>query len=161
MQPGLPGSCGMVPSNFEAKTGNAAKNQGGWCGFKRPYILDPNSEAFTTMAKHYYAILKEVMGTSEYYSMDPFHEGANTDGIDVAAAYEAIYNAMKAANESIDEKWVIQFWQWIFCRSFRLRVWGRVWCWVCFCGWGVLWAFRTCVVCLQARPPTVAGRLHL
>ena len=112
MQPVLPGFCGMVPSNFEEKTGNAAKNQGGWCGFTRPYILNPNSEAFTTMAERYYAILKEVMGTSEYYSMDPFHEGANTDGIDVPAAYEAIYKAMKAANESIDEKWVIQFWQW-------------------------------------------------
>lgn len=112
MLPVLPGFCGMVPSNFKEKTGNAAKNQGDWCAFKRPYILDPNSEAFTTMAGHYYAILKEVMGTSEYYSMDPFHEGANTDGIDVKAAYEAIYKAMKAANESIDEKWVIQFWQW-------------------------------------------------
>ena len=44
----------------------------------------------------------EVMGTSEYYSMDPFHEGANTRGIDVPAAYTAIANAMYAANEDID-----------------------------------------------------------
>lgn len=112
MQPVLPGFCGMVPSNFTAKTGNAANNQGGWCGFTRPYILDPSSETFTTMAANYYAILKEVMGTSTYYSMDPFHEGANTSGIDVPAAYTAIYKAMKAANADIDEKWVIQYWQW-------------------------------------------------
>lgn len=112
MQPVLPGFCGMVPSDFTAKTGNAANNQGGWCGFTRPYILDPSSTTFTTMAANYYAILKEVMGTSEYYSMDPFHEGANTSGIDVPAAYTAIYNAMKKANDDIDEKWVIQFWQW-------------------------------------------------
>ena len=112
MQPVLPGFCGMVPSNFTTKTGNAAKAQGGWCAFTRPYILDPTSKAFTTMAANYYAILKEVMGTSTYYSMDPFHEGANTSGIDVPAAYTAIYEAMKAANADIDEKWVIQFWQW-------------------------------------------------
>ncbi len=112
MEPVLPGFCGMVPSNFTAKTDNAANNQGGWCGFTRPYILDPTSKVFTTMAANYYAILKEVMGTSVYYSMDPFHEGANTDGIDVPEAYTAIYKAMKAANDDIDEKWVIQFWQW-------------------------------------------------
>ena len=112
MQPVLPGFCGMVPSNFTEKTGYAANNQGGWCGFTRPYILDPSSETFTTMAANYYAVLKEVMGTSTYYSMDPFHEGANTSGIDVPSAYTAIYNAMKAANDDIEEKWVIQFWQW-------------------------------------------------
>lgn len=112
MQPVLPGFCGMVPSNFTEKTKNPANNQGGWCGFTRPYILDPSSETFTTMAANYYAVLKEVMGTSTYYSMDPFHEGANTSGIDVPSAYTAIYNAMKAANDDIEEKWVIQFWQW-------------------------------------------------
>lgn len=112
MQPVLPGFCGMVPSTFTAKTGIAANNQGGWCGFQRPYILDPSKQAFRDMAKNYYAILKEVMGTSTYYSMDPFHEGANTKGIDVDGAYAAIYETMKAANDDIDEKWVIQYWQW-------------------------------------------------
>lgn len=112
MQPVLPGFCGMVPSNFTEKTKNPANNQGGWCGFTRPYILDPSSETFTTMAANYYAVLKEVMGTSTYYSMDPFHEGANTSGINVPSAYKAIYEAMKAANNDIEEKWVIQFWQW-------------------------------------------------
>lgn len=112
MQPVLPGFSGMVPSNFTAKTGHQANSQGNWCYFTRPYILDPNSNTFTTMAANYYKVLKEVMGTSEYYSMDPFHEGANTSGIDVPAAYTAIANAMYAANEDIDEKWVIQFWQW-------------------------------------------------
>lgn len=110
MQPVLPGFCGMVPSNFTAKTGHAANNQGGWCGFTRPYILDPTSDTFADMAAKYYKILGEVMGTSDYYSMDPFHEGANTSGIDVPSAYTAIANAMYAANA--DAKWVIQFWQW-------------------------------------------------
>lgn len=112
MQPVLPGFSGMVPSNFTAKTSYATNAQGNWCGFTRPYILDPNSETFKTVAADYYATLKEVMGTSTYYSMDPFHEGANTSGIDVPSAYKAIADAMYAANEDIDEKWVIQYWQW-------------------------------------------------
>ena len=112
MQPVLPGFSGMVPSDFTEKTGHVANGQGLWCQFMRPYILDPNSETFTTMATNYYKVLKQVMGTSVYYSMDPFHEGANTSGIDVPAAYAAIANAMYAANDDIDEKWVIQFWQW-------------------------------------------------
>lgn len=110
MQPVLPGYAGMVPSDIERKKGFAANNQGRWCMFVRPYILDPNTEAFATMAEKYYQRLEEVMGTSAYYSMDPFHEGANTSGIDVAAAYSKIAQAMTKANK--DGKWVVQFWQW-------------------------------------------------
>lgn len=109
MQPVLPGYAGMVPSDIGEK-GYQALNQGGWCGFVRPYILDPNSPAFAEISAKYYARLKEVMGESAYYSMDPFHEGANTTGIDVPAAYEKIAGAMTAARP--DAKWVIQFWQW-------------------------------------------------
>lgn len=50
MQPVLPGYSGMVPSDFTAKTGHAANSQGNWCGFVRPYILDPNGTAFTQVA---------------------------------------------------------------------------------------------------------------
>ncbi len=110
MQPVLPGYAGMVPSDIESKKGYKANNQGNWCNFVRPYILDPNSTAFTEISEKYYARLAEVMGTSTYYSMDPFHEGANTDGIDVASAYTQLAAAMTKANA--DAKWVIQFWQW-------------------------------------------------
>ena len=112
MQPVLPGFSGMVPSNFTEKTGISANGQGLWCGFTRPHILNPNTEDFKNMAANYYKVLAEVMGTSQYYSMDPFHEGANTSDIDVASAYKAIADAMFAANDDIDEKWVIQYWQW-------------------------------------------------
>ena len=112
MQPVLPGFSGMVPSNFTEKTGISANSQGDWCGFTRPHILNPNADDFKTMAANYYKVLAEVMGTSQYYSMDPFHEGANTSDIDVASAYKAIADAMFAANDDINEKWVIQYWQW-------------------------------------------------
>ena len=110
MQPVLPGYSGMVPSDFVKKTGKQANNQGNWCTFVRPYIFDPNSDAFGEMAKEYYCVLEEVMGQSEYYSMDPFHEGANTRGIDVPSAYKKIAGVMLDAHP--EAKWVIQFWQW-------------------------------------------------
>ena len=109
MQPVLPGYSGMVPSDIEKK-GYKAQTQGGWQGFTRPYILDPNSKDFAKISALYYKRLAEVMGTSEYYSMDPFHEGANTAGIDVPAAYQKIAEAMTTANKN--GKWVIQQWQW-------------------------------------------------
>lgn len=109
MEPVLPGYSGMVPSDI-GDHGYSATSQGTWCGFQRPYILDPNSTAFETISAAYYARLEEVMGTSKYYSMDPFHEGANTGSIDVESAYKAIGDAMLKVNE--DAQWVIQFWQW-------------------------------------------------
>ena len=109
MKPVLPGYSGMVPSDISRK-GYKANSQGKWCGFVRPYILDPNTEAFAEIATKYYKRLAEVMGTSEYYSMDPFHEGANTEGINVPAAYKSIADAMISANKYA--KWVIQQWQW-------------------------------------------------
>lgn len=111
MQPVLPGYAGMVPSDIEKKKGFKANSQGNWCaGFERPYILDPNSAAFAEVSRLYYAQLKKLMGLSDYYSMDPFHEGANTKGIDVPSAYRHICQAMTDANPR--GKWVIQYWQW-------------------------------------------------
>ncbi len=110
MDPVLPGYSGMVPSDIASKKGYTANNQGNWCTFVRPYILDPNSTAFAEISVLYYKRLAELMGTSTYYSMDPFHEGANTSGIDVPSAYKKIADAMLQANSK--GKWVIQFWQW-------------------------------------------------
>lgn len=111
MQPVLPGFSGMVPSNFTAKTGVATDNNGGgWCGFTRPYIIDPTAERFTEIAADYYACLKDVMGESQYYSMDPFHEGGSISSGKYSEAYTAIYKAMEAAKGG--SQWVIQQWQW-------------------------------------------------
>ena len=110
MQPVLPGYAGMAPSDITSKAGIAANNQGNWCTFVRPYILDPNSSGFSRLSALYYKRLNELMGTSTYYSIDPFHEGANTDGIDVPNAYTKMAEALYKANA--DAKWVIQYWQW-------------------------------------------------
>lgn len=111
MQPVLPGFSGMVPSNFTTKTQVPTDANGGnWCGFVRPRIIDPTYEGFAAIAQDYYQCLKEVMGESQYYSMDPFHEGGSISSGKYSEAYYAVYQAMEAAKEG--SQWVIQQWQW-------------------------------------------------
>ena len=112
MEPVLPGFSGMVPSNFQEKTGVVC-NADTWCGFTRPKIVLPSNERFAEIAADYYACLKEVMGESQYYSMDPFHEGGSIEGgteEQYKTAYKKIYDAMEAAKSGA--QWLIQQWQW-------------------------------------------------
>ena len=112
MEPVLPGFSGMVPSNFQEKTGVVC-NADTWCGFTRPKIVLPSNESFAKIAADYYACLKEVMGESQYYSMDPFHEGGSIEGgteEQYKAAYKKIYDAMEATKPGA--QWLIQQWQW-------------------------------------------------
>ncbi|MBE6304979.1 MAG: alpha-N-acetylglucosaminidase [Bacteroidales bacterium] len=112
IEPVLPGFAGMVPTNFTRKTGIASVGQGGWVnGFTRPNILTPATDGFTGVAANYYKRLEEVMGTSAYYSMDPFHEGGgSTGGVDAKLAYSSIYECLAEAQP--EAKWFIQQWQW-------------------------------------------------
>ncbi len=109
IEPVLPGFAGMVPSNFTAKTGIAASGQGNWCGFTRPYIVDSTGSSFEKVAANYYKRLKEVMGESKYYSLDPYHEGGAAPA-NPGQGYKAMNQALHAAKA--DSKWVIQSWQW-------------------------------------------------
>ena len=83
--------------------------QGTWCGFQRPYILDATGSKFFEVAGKYYSRLKEVMGESQYYSIDPFHEGGATPS-NVSLAYQNLYKAMDDATPG--SQFVIQSWQW-------------------------------------------------
>ena len=109
MQPVLPGWSGMVPTNFASKSGYATRGNGGnWAGdFVRPLLLNVSNANYAAIAADYYACLEKVMGESQYYSMDPFHEGGG-DG--TAEDYQALYAAMEAAKPN--SQWVIQQWQW-------------------------------------------------
>ena len=48
------------------------------------------------------------MGKSKYYSMDPFHEGGRTKGVNLKEAFYSIYDQMQ--QHSPGSKWVIQSW---------------------------------------------------
>lgn len=111
IMPVLPGFSGMVPSNFQEKTGLQTEEANLWCGFQRPTILDPTKPEFSEAARHYYDCLKEVMGSSNYYSMDPFHEGGTIKSGNYSQGYKAVYDAMNA-NCGEQSQWVIQQWQW-------------------------------------------------
>ena len=119
MQPVLPGWSGMVPTNFESKSGYATRGNGGnWAGdFVRPLLLSVNigADKYAAIAADYYKCLKEVMGESQYYSMDPFHEGG---GAGTMKDYEALYDAMEAAKSG--SQWVIQQWQWSATQKYSL-----------------------------------------
>ncbi len=117
MQPVLPGWSGMVPTNFKTKSGYATRGNGGnWAGdFVRPLLLSVSNADYAEIAADYYACLKEVMGESQYYSMDPFHEGG---GAGTMEDYEALYAAMEAAKPG--SQWVIQQWQWSATQKYSL-----------------------------------------
>lgn len=108
MTPVLPGYSGMAPNNVASKLGWQVSDPGSWCYFRRPAFIVPTSANFTRMAELYYKHLEALMGVSPYYSMDPFHEGGNTSGVDLPAAYSAIQREMDKANPNA--KWVIQSW---------------------------------------------------
>ena len=117
MQPVLPGWSGMVPTNFASKSGYATRGNGGnWAGdFVRPLLLSVNNSNYAEIAADYYKCLKEVMGESQYYSMDPFHEGG---GAGTMEDYEALYDAMETAKSG--SQWVIQQWQWSATQKYSL-----------------------------------------
>ncbi len=117
MQPVLPGWSGMVPTNFAEKSGYATRNNGGnWAGdFVRPLLLSVSNANYAEIAADYYECLHAVMGESQYYSMDPFHEGG---GAGTMEDYEALYAAMEAAKPG--SQWVIQQWQWSATQRYSL-----------------------------------------
>ena len=98
IEPVFPGYAGMVPRNIGEKLGYQIADPGKWCGFPRPAFLSTEDEHFDSFAAMYYEELEKLYGKAKYYSMDPFHEGGNTEGVDLAKAGTSIMGAMKKAN---------------------------------------------------------------
>ena len=129
MQPVIPGFSGQVPNciaNYSIKGFNRGDivDNGRWAGgYTRPDILKPNTESYRTFAKVYYKHLHEVMGVSEFYSIDPFHEGSLPSGVNnetcypnIMAELDVYYNGVSQEEKNgnnVDEapKWIIQYWQ--------------------------------------------------
>lgn len=115
MEPVLPGFCGEVPSNLKGKLNDDSEiNTGGkWQGFAAPGLMGHKSTNWATLAANFYDALKNVMGTSKYYSMDPFHEGAT--GLTGSSAsnkteyFQSCYAQMKK-NVGEGVVWVAQDW---------------------------------------------------
>lgn len=109
IHPVLPGYSGMVPHNAKEHLGLNVSDPGLWCGYRRPAFLQPTDPRFSEIADLYYKEMTRLYGKADFYSMDPFHEGGNVAGVDLNAAGQAIWSAMKKANPKAI--WVAQAWQ--------------------------------------------------
>ncbi|MDR0962046.1 MAG: alpha-N-acetylglucosaminidase [Mediterranea sp.] len=109
IEPVFPGYAGMVPRNIGEKLGYNIADPGKWCGFNRPAFLSTDDPHFDEFAAIYYEELEKLYGKSRYYSLDPFHEGGNSQGVDLGEAGKKLMAAMKKANP--DAVWVVQSWQ--------------------------------------------------
>ncbi len=108
----VPGYCGAVPADFDEKfKGVKLFKQGKWEGFIRPAILDYKDELFDKFSQTYYAVQNEIFkGTDlRYYSVDPFHEGGSTEGIDLGDYAKRAFANMKKGNPNA--VWLLQGWQ--------------------------------------------------
>lgn len=108
IEPVLPGYSGMVPHNAKDRLGLNVADPGRWNGYPRSAFLQPTDPQFERIAALYYQEMTRLYGKASYYSMDPFHEGGNTSGVDLEAAGKAIWKAMKQANPRA--AWVVQAW---------------------------------------------------
>lgn len=104
----LPGYSGMVPHDAKQRLGLDVADPGKWNDYKRPTFLQPTSKRFAEIASIYYKEQQRLYGKTDFYSMDPFHEGGNAGGVDLRKAGEAIMGAMKAVNPNA--VWVVQAW---------------------------------------------------
>ena len=129
MQPVIPGFSGQVPNcivNYTIDGFNSGDvvNNGTWAGgYTRPDILKPNTTSYQTFATVYYKHLHEVMGVSELYSIDPFHEGSLPSGVTNATCYPNIMAELDKHFGNVEQSvkntykvtkspnWIIQYWQ--------------------------------------------------
>ena len=116
IDPVLQGYSGMVPLDFVQKNSGAQViSQGGWSGFTRPnmlktYVNEGEKDYFAEVADVFYEKQKEVFGDiTNYYAVDPFHEGGNTGGLNDGLIYKTIQSKMIENDK--DAVWVIQHWQ--------------------------------------------------
>lgn len=109
IEPVFPGYAGMVPRDIGEKLGYKITNPGLWCGFNRPAFLSPTDPHFDEFADMYYQEMEKLYGKANYYAMDPFHEGGNSEGVDLDLAGKTLMGAMKRANSKA--VWVVQGWQ--------------------------------------------------
>ncbi len=112
MEPVLQGYYGIVPSDFGERFPDATVHPQGHWGLgtlKRPDMLEPTDPLFRKLAEAFYISQKKLYGTSAFYAADPFHEGGRTQGIDLPACGNIIYDAMQKVSPG--STWVLQSWQ--------------------------------------------------
>ena len=110
MSPVLQGYSGMAPNDILDHDKSAEiVLQGTWCSFDRPVMLRTTSKCFKKYAKLFYESQSEVYGNiTEYFAVDPFHEGGNMGDMSPREVAGLILKQMLEYNKSAI--WVIQSW---------------------------------------------------
>lgn len=112
MQTVLQGYAGMVPTNFnEYQPDVDIIKQGNWNGFARPDMIATDSPEYDAYAKKFYEAQEFVYGkTSDYYAVDPFHEGGKRPSnlTDDIIAKEVLESLLEYDDKAV---WVVQGWQ--------------------------------------------------
>lgn len=110
--PMLPGFSGMVPSDFKEHFPDSQPfDQGLWCSMPRPAILLPSDDGyFDRVAECFYRKQKDLFGSDfKYFSTDPFHEGGNSEGVNLKNYAKKCLDHMRSfCDEPI---WFLQGWQ--------------------------------------------------
>lgn len=112
MQTILQGYAGMVPTNFnEYQKDVQLLAQGGWGGFTRPSMIATDTATYDEYARLFYEAQEFVYGaTSDYYAVDPFHEGGKRPaGLSDSTIADEVLNSMLEYDK--DAVWVVQGWQ--------------------------------------------------
>ncbi len=111
MQTCLQGYAGIVPKNFsDYSPDTPILEQGTWCGQDRPNMVRTDGEEYDTFSRLFYEAQEWAFGaTSDYYAVDPFHEGGirPSDLSDTVIAQEVMQSLL---DYDADGVWVIQAW---------------------------------------------------
>lgn len=111
IEPVMQGFYGMVPTSLKNKEKVNIIDQGKWAGgFIRPDFLMPTDPYFEKISGIYYAEMKKLYGSDlHFFGGDPFHEGGNSKGADLALCAKEIQKQMQNAFPA--STWVLQGWQ--------------------------------------------------
>lgn len=112
METVLQGYAGMVPTDFNTYQPDVVTiAQGNWNGFSRPTMIGTDSDDYDQMARDFYEAQRFVYGeTSDYYAVDPFHEGGKRPAglTDDIISREVLESMLEYDSNAV---WTVQGWQ--------------------------------------------------
>ena len=94
---------------FKENSGLEILQGGYWSKIKGPDRVNFNNNDYETLAKVFYEKQREVLGKTQYFAGDLFHEGSNSYGYDVKYVSKKVLDTLKK-NESDNSIWMIQSW---------------------------------------------------
>lgn len=106
----LQGYAGMIPTNFSEYQDVTILRQGGWCGLARPDMIRTDGALYDDYAELFYEAQRWALGeTSDYYAVDPFHEGGirPSDLSDETIAREVLSSLLSYDPDAV---WMVQAW---------------------------------------------------